>query len=105
MLLNEFLKEHRNVQEQGREMQEEKDKINRLNATVAKQEVTIAQQQNDFQSAIVRQQQRFELTLAEQEKQIAALTSGLQKLSEQARMGKPAPQVAANNPRDCAIQR
>jgi hypothetical protein len=98
MLLNEFLKEHSKVQEQGREMQEQKDKINRLNATVVKQEATIAQKQKDFQSAIVRQQQRFELTLAEQEKQIAALTSGLQKLNAQVRMVKPAPQVAANNP-------
>ncbi len=98
MLLNEFLKEHRKVEEQGCAIQEQKDKIDQLKAAMVKQEATIVQQQKDFQSAIVRQRQRFELTLAEQEKKIAALTSGLQKLSAQIRLVKPAPQVAANNP-------
>ena len=65
MLLNEFLKEHRKVEE--------------LQATVA-------EQQNTFQSRI-----------AEQEKQIAALASGLQKVSQQIQMSRPAPQVATNN--------
>ena len=54
MLLNEFLKEHRRVQEQG---------------------------------AII----------ARQQKQIDALTAGLQKLSAQLEASKPAPQVV-NNP-------
>ncbi len=58
MLLNEFLKEHRTVQD--------------LKSTVAKQEATIAQQQTSFQSK-----------LAEQERQIDALTAGLQKVSAQ----------------------
>jgi trimeric autotransporter adhesin len=61
MLLNEFLKEHRTVQEQGQELQ--------------KQAATIAKQQ----------------------KQIEALTAGLQKVSAQLEVGKPAPQVV-NNP-------
>ena len=62
MLLNEFLKEHRRVQEL---------------------EATVAQQQKDFQSK-----------LADQEKQIEALVSGLQKVSAQVEVSKPAPQVA-----------
>jgi hypothetical protein len=66
MLLNEFLKEHRMVQE--------------LKAT-------IAQQRKSFQS-----------TLAEQQKQIEALASGLQKISDRIEMSKPAQQVAINNP-------
>src|SRR5947208_3415341 len=61
MLLNEFLKEHRNVQE--------------LKSTVAKQESTIAQQQ----------------------KQIEALTTGLQKVSDQMDLAKAAPQLVAND--------
>jgi Chaperone of endosialidase len=61
MLLNEFLKEHRKVEEQGREMQEQK--------------------------AIA----------ARQQKQIEALTAGLQKVSAQLEASKPAPQVAENN--------
>jgi hypothetical protein len=65
MLLNEFLKEHRTVEE--------------LRATVA-------QQQKDFQSK-----------LAEQQKQIKALASGLEKVSAQLELRKPAPQTVANN--------
>jgi hypothetical protein len=82
MLLNEFLKEHRTVQE--------------LKSTVAKQEATILQQKKDFQA-----------TAAHQQKQIDALTAGLQKVSAQLAAASPsdgrleasksAPQVA-NNP-------
>jgi hypothetical protein len=61
MLLNEFLKEHRKVQE--------------LEANAAKQ-------QRNF---------------AEQQKQIDALTAGLQKVSAQLEMNKSAPQTAVNN--------
>jgi trimeric autotransporter adhesin len=66
MLLNEFLKEHRKVQEL---------------------EATVAQQQKSFQSK-----------LAEQDKQIEALASGLQKVSAQVEMSKPAPRVVSTNP-------
>ena len=58
MLLNEFLKEHRTVEEQSR-----------------------------FAKA----------TVAQQQKQIEALTAGLQKVSAQLEASKPAPQVV-NNP-------
>jgi hypothetical protein len=61
MLLNEFLKEHRTVQE--------------LKSVVAKQEAAAARQQ----------------------KQIEALTVGLQKVSAQLEESKPAPQLV-NNP-------
>ena len=61
MLLNEFLKEHRTVQE--------------LKSASAKQEAIIAHQQ----------------------KQIEALTAGLQKVSAQVEVSKPASQMVANN--------
>jgi len=54
MLLNEFLKEHRKVEEQG---------------------------------AII----------AKQQKQIEALIAGLQKMSDQLEISKPAPQTVLNN--------
>src|SRR5437867_12944359 len=73
MLLNEFLKEHRKVQQQQ--------------AAIAELKATVAQQRKSFQSR-----------LAEEEKQIAALASGLQKVSAQIEMGKRAPRVVANNP-------
>ena len=58
MLLNEFLKEHRKVQ----------------------------QQRKDFEAA-----------LAQQQKEIEALTAGLQKVSAQLEVSKPAPQTVLNN--------
>jgi len=61
MLLNEFLKEHRTVQE--------------LKSEAAKQEATIAEQQ----------------------KQIEALTAALQKVNAQLELSKPAPQTVLNN--------
>ena len=68
MLLNEFLKEHRkNEQQQAIIMQ--------LKSTDAKQEAIIVQQQ----------------------KQIEALTAGLQKVSAQLELRKPAPQTVLNS--------
>ena len=61
MLLNEFLKEHRTVQEQ---------------------KTTIVELKHNF---------------AEQQKQIEALTAGLQKVSAQLEVSKPATQTALNN--------
>jgi hypothetical protein len=72
MLLNEFLKEHRKVEDQDRRLQQ--------------QEATIAQQQKEFASKIALQQ-----------KQIEALTAGLQKVSTQVEMSHPAPQTVLNN--------
>ena len=60
MLLNEFLKEHRNVAEQQ--------------STIAELKTTVAQQQ----------------------KQIEALTAGLQKVNDQVALSKPTPQLVAN---------
>ena len=65
MLLNEFLKEHRTLEEQ---------------------KATIAQLKQDFQSR-----------LAEQQKQIQALTAGLQKVSTQLELSKPAAQTVVDN--------
>jgi uncharacterized coiled-coil protein SlyX len=72
MLLNELLKEHKKVEEQQ--------------ATISELKSTVAQQQK-----------RFESELARQQKQIDALTAGLQKVSAQLATSKPAPQVV-NNP-------
>jgi predicted ribosome quality control (RQC) complex YloA/Tae2 family protein len=68
MLLNEFLKEHRTVQE--------------LKSTAAKQEATIAQQQKEIQAITA--------SLKEQASQI-------QKVSTQLEMGKAAPHVVVND--------
>jgi uncharacterized coiled-coil protein SlyX len=72
MLLNEFLKAHGKVQEQA--------------ATISELQATVAQQQKTFDSR-----------LAEQQKQIEALTEGLQKVSAQLETRNPAPQMVKNN--------
>ena len=78
MLLNEFLKEHKKVQEQN-------SKIQQQEGTIAELKSTVAQQQKDVQAAAAHQQ-----------KQIEALTVGLQRVSAQLDATKPAPQVVVN---------
>jgi hypothetical protein len=68
MLLNEFLKEHKKVQEQGAI-------IVQIESNAARQEAIIGHQQ----------------------KQIEALTAGLQKVSAQLELSKSAPQAVLNN--------
>src|SRR6266480_2552501 len=68
MLLNEFLKEHKKVEEQQ--------------ANIAELKSTVAQQKNDFQANVAHQQE-----------QIEALTAGLQKVSAQLEVSKTAPRV------------
>src|SRR5262249_40710924 len=75
MLLNEFLKEHKKVEQQ-------QAVIAQLQSTVAKQESNAAQQQRNF---------------AQQQKQIEALTAGLQKVSAQVEVSKSTPQTVVNN--------
>jgi len=68
MLLNEFLKEHQTVQE--------------LKSSATKQEATIAE---------------LKSTVAQQQKGIEVLTAGLEKVSAQLEVSKPAPQTVLNN--------
>jgi hypothetical protein len=79
MLLNEFLKQHRTVQE--------------LKSTVAKQEAIIAQQQKDSQSTTAQLQREIKALTASLKEQAAQI----QKVSAHLEMSKPAPQVV-NNP-------
>ena len=85
MLLNEFLKEHCKVAEHGRKAREHEATIARLNSTVAKQKETIAQ----LTSTVAQQHKDFQATFAHQQKQIEALTAGLQKVSTQLEASKP----------------
>jgi Chaperone of endosialidase len=76
MLLNEFLKEHRKVQEQQ--------------AAISDLKSVVAQQQKQFQAAIAEQRKELESRLKEQE-------SKIQRVSAQIEMSQAA-QVAANTP-------
>ena len=79
MLLNEFLKEHRKVEQQA---------------------TTIAQQRKDFQASITK----LEATVAQQQKGMEVLTATLKeqaaqikKVSAQVEMSRSAPQTVLNN--------
>ena len=79
MLLNEFLKEHRKVEQQ---------------------EATMTQQRKDFQASITK----LEATVAQQQKGMEILATSLkeqasqmQKVSAQLQMSKPAPQTVSSN--------
>jgi hypothetical protein len=75
MLLNEFLKEHRKVEQQ-------EASITQLKSSVAKQEISAAQQKDEIKALTA--------TLKEQAWQI-------QKVSAQLEVTKPAPQIVLNN--------
>jgi len=72
MLLNEFLKEHKKVEEQQK---------------------TIAQ----LKSAVAQEQEGFSVKLAQQRRQIAALTAGLQKVSAELDLNKLSPRTVQNS--------
>jgi uncharacterized coiled-coil protein SlyX len=82
MLLNEFLKEHRKVQEQ-------EATITELKSMVTKQEAAIAQHQNDFAAAITELKKGMETVAARFKSQDAKI----QKVSDQIEMSRPGPQV------------
>ena len=70
MLLNEFLKEHRKVEEQQ--------------ATIGELKTSVAEHE------------KLKTTIAQQQKQIEALTAIVQKVSDQVAISKPAPQLVDN---------
>jgi hypothetical protein len=79
MLLNEFLKEHRKIEEQNGKLQNQAREI------------------QEQQAAITQLKRDFGGTIAQQQKQIEALTAGLQRLSAQLEMSKPAAQTVLND--------
>jgi len=79
MLLNEFLKVHRQVQEQG--------------ATIADLRSAMAQQRKDFESTKAQQQKQLQILTASLKEQAAQL----QTVSVQIEMSKFPPPTVVNN--------
>jgi len=52
----------------------------------------------ELEATVVQQQKSFQSKLAEQEKKIEALVSGLQRVSAQLEIAKPASRTVLNNP-------
>jgi septal ring factor EnvC (AmiA/AmiB activator) len=73
MLLNEFLKAHRKIEEQGAMM---------------------AQERKDFETAIARQREEIQALSARLKEQ----DSKIEKVSAQLEVSKPAPQTVLNKP-------
>ena len=86
MLLNEFLNEHRKVQE-------EETMITQLESEVTKQEWAIAQQRKDFEATISQLKKEMETVVAHAKEQDARI----QRVSDQVGMGKSAPQTVLND--------
>jgi hypothetical protein len=86
MLLNEFIKEHRKVEQQ-------ETAITELRSNAAKQEATIAQQQKEFHAAIVQQRKDFEAVVVQLKDQAAQI----QKVSAQLEVTRPAPQMVLSD--------
>ena len=79
MLLNEFLKEHRKIEEQQ--------------AAIVELKSVVAQQQKEFRAAIAEQQKEMENVIARLKQQEAKI----QKVNDRIELTEPAPQVVANN--------
>jgi hypothetical protein len=82
MLLNEFLKEHRKVEEQDHKLQEQEATIAQLKAAAAKQEAVNAEQRKGMEIVTAH--------LKEQDAKI-------QKASDKVELSKPAPRTVDNN--------
>jgi hypothetical protein len=87
MLLNEFLKEHRKLQE--------------LEATITQLHTTVAQQQKEFQATAALQRKQIEVvaaSLKEQASQIQRVSDSLElRISDPLELSKAAPQLVADN--------
>jgi hypothetical protein len=83
MLLNEFLKEHRKVEQQAREMQEQQATIAELKSDAVKQEATISQLKKEMETVVACLKKH---------------DSRIQKVSAQIEVSEPFARTALNNP-------
>ncbi len=103
MLLNEFLKEHRKIQQQEATMTQ-------LTSTVAMQEAAIAQQQKDFQSAVAQQQKETKALVARLDEQASQIWRVSKQLAAASpfdgglQVSGPAPKVASNHVTNTDLQ-
>jgi septal ring factor EnvC (AmiA/AmiB activator) len=80
MLLNEFLKAHKKIEQQQ--------------GSITELKATVAQQQSKFQATTAEQQKQIRNLIAQLKEQAIQI----QKVSAQIEMSKPAPNIAASRP-------
>jgi hypothetical protein len=99
MLLNEFLKEHRKVEEQTRKIQEQE-------ATITELKSAVAQQQKEFHTITAEQRKQIQglaASLKEQAAQIQNVSTEMEankfarRTAGRIRRGGPAPRMVLNN--------
>jgi uncharacterized coiled-coil protein SlyX len=93
MLLNEFLKEHKKVQELKSTAATQDATIAGLKSTVARQKARSARQEKDFRSAIAQQQKKMEVLTTQLKEQAAQI----QKVSARIQLSRPALKTVLNN--------
>jgi septal ring factor EnvC (AmiA/AmiB activator) len=86
MLLNEFLKEHRKVEEQGRKAKEQEVTTAQLKSTSAKQQTTVTQLKKEFQATVAQLTARIEEQAAQ-----------IQKVNAQLEVKRSAPRTVLND--------
>jgi len=80
MLLNEFLKEHGEVQEQERKLEEQEATVTQLKSRIAKHEASVGRRRKDFQTTATQQQKAIKAlaaSLKEQASQIQKVSASL----------------------------
>ncbi len=95
MLLNEFLKEHKKVEQQAQEMQEQQTRIKKQQATIAELKAAAATQQAtiaELKATVARQQREMEAFTAQLKEQAAQI----QKMNARLEMQKAGLKVANN---------
>jgi hypothetical protein len=89
MLLNEFLKQHRKVDEQDRKIEEQEAAMRQAKSIASKQEATNHRLKNQRSP---KQQKRMEVVIVQPKEQAAQI----QKVSAALEASKPAPQTVSN---------
>jgi hypothetical protein len=93
MLLNEFLKEHKRVEQQQASIAQLKDTADSQQATIVQLKSAVVQQQKKFQSAVAQQRKRMEALTSQLKEQAAQI----QKVSAQIQISTPALKTVLKN--------
>jgi hypothetical protein len=93
MLLNEFLKEHQAFLAEQRKVTEHEATINDVKSTLKKEQATFAQQRKDFEASVAQQQKQIQALTASLKEQGAQI----QKVGAALELTKPRQQTVVNN--------
>jgi DNA anti-recombination protein RmuC len=93
----EVEKVNRNLVVRDKEGNSYSVRYDQVNAMLLNEFLKAHSKMEEQEAAIARLKKELQTALAQQQKQIEALTAGLQKVSAQLEMSKPAPRTVLNN--------